>query len=196
MNVVQLGANSGNDHVSDFIREYSDQINKVLLVEPISVVADECREYYKDFKNDITVHACAVSNKNGTAELTYIPGTNLRLSSMVPGLHSDFMNPKTTTMTVPTLTFDSLFAKHELKQVDVLFVDCEGIDEDLLINYDFAKYNTGYVCWEFNHSQRRNPQQHQQLIDKLMSIGGIIENRGTNKIFRTFTTENYKNTLR
>ena len=29
-----------------------------------------------------------------------------------------------------------------------------------------------------------------------MSIGGIIENRGTNKIFRTFTTENYINTLR
>ena len=82
MNVVQLGANSGNDHVSDFIREYSDRINKVLLVEPISIVADDCREYYKDFKNDITVHSCAVANKNGTAELTYIPGTNLRLSSL------------------------------------------------------------------------------------------------------------------
>jgi hypothetical protein len=28
-----------------------------------------------------------------------------------------------------------------------------------------------------------------------MSYGGIIENRGTNKIFRTFTTQDYKNTL-
>ena len=195
MNVVQLGANSGNDHVSDFIRRYSDQINKVLLVEPISIVADECREYYKDFKNDITVHACAVANKNGTAELTYIPGTNLRLSSMVPGLHSDFMNPATTTMTVPTLTFDSLFAKHALSTVDVLFVDCEGIDEDLLIHYDFAKYNTSYVVWEYNHSQRRNPQQHSALIDKLMDYGGVLENRGTNKIFTKLGTENYITTL-
>ncbi len=196
INLVQLGANAGNDHVSEFIEKYTDIIDKALLVEPIPSVADKCREYYKGWPNDIVVHSCAVDIVNGTAELTYIPGTNLRLSSLIPGTHSDFMNPATTTMTVPTLTFDSLFAKHSLSKVDVLFVDVESLDEDLLIDYDFNKYNTNYICWEWNHSARRNPQQHEALKQKLIDNMFIIESRGMNKIAVRIGSENYTNTLR
>ena len=196
INLVQLGANAGDDHVSDFIQHYTDIIDYSLLVEPIASVADKCRNFYKGWPNNIAVHACAVAKENGEAELTYVEGTNLRLSSLVPGLHSDFMNTATKTMMVPTLTFDSLFAKHGLNKVDVLFVDCEGIDEDLLIDYDFNKYQTNYICWEWNHNARRNPNQHNLLKEKLIDNMFIIETRGMNKIACRIGSENYRNTLK
>ena len=196
INVVQLGANAGDDHVTNFIDQYHHEINKALLVEPISSVADECRQFYKNRGDtNVVVHAAAISNKNGTADLTYIPGSNLRLSSLIPNVHTDFRNPVTTTMSVSTLTMKSLLAKHDLNVVDVLFVDTEGYDEDILINYDFKKYNTNYIVWEHSHAIRRNKTQHDKLIQKLMDGGFIIENRGANKLATKIGTKQYKTTL-
>ncbi len=111
INIIQLGSNTGKDHVTDFIEYYIDIIDKVLLVEALPQLADKLRDNYKGYNTDISVHSCAVSNKNGTADFYFLENTNLRLSSLLPNIHSDFMRG-TSKITVPTLTFDSLCAKH------------------------------------------------------------------------------------
>ena len=194
INLIQLGSNTGKDHVTDFIERYNDIINKVLLVEALPQLADQLRDNYKEFNTDISVHSCAVSDKNGTAEFYYLPDTNLRLSSLLPNVHSDFMRG-TSKITVPTLTFDSLCAKHSMNKVDVLFVDIEGYDEDVISTIDFAKYNIGTLVWEYNHSRRRNPEQHEALKQKCMEYGMIQENRGMNIIMTKIGTEQYNITL-
>jgi FkbM family methyltransferase len=195
INVVQLGANAGDDHVSDFIRDYKEDIDTALLVEPIEEVANECREFYKNRgDNNVVVHTCAISDSDGTAELTYIPGQT-RLSSLEPGMHIDFLNPATTTMTVSTLTLDSLFKKYKLNKVDVLFIDTEGFDENILSNYDFDKYQTGFIVWEWNHSQRRNIVQHVKLIQKLQANSYSIVKVGMNMLATKINTTQYKTTI-
>ncbi len=195
INVVQLGANAGDDHVSDFIRDYKDDIDTALLVEPIEEVAKECREFYKNRgDNNVVIHTCAISDSDGTAELTYIPGQT-RLSSLEPGMHIDFLNPATTTMTVSTLTLDSLFKKYKLNKVDVLFIDTEGFDENILSNYDFEKYQTGFIVWEWNHSQRRNIVQHVKLIQKLQAYSYNIVKVGMNMLATKINTTQYKTTI-
>jgi len=195
INIVQLGANAGDDHVSDFIRDYKELINVALLVEPIEEVANECREFYKNRgDNNVQVHTCAISNSDGTAELTYIPGQT-RLSSLEPGMHIDFLNPATTTMTVDTLTLDSLFNKYKLNKVDVLFIDTEGFDENILSDYNFEKYQTGFIVWEWNHSQRRNIVQHVKLIERLQKHGYTIIQEGMNMIATKINTTEYKTTI-
>lgn len=195
INVVQLGANAGDDHVSDFIRDYKKDINIALLVEPIEEVANECREFYKNRGDDnVLVHTCAVSDSDGSAELTYIPG-HTRLSSLEPGMHIDFLNPATTTMTVSTLTIDSLFDKYDLDRVDVLFIDTEGFDENILSKYDFEKYHTGFIVWEWNHSQRRNIVQHVKLVVKLQEHGYQVVKVGMNMIATKEGTTEYKTTI-
>ena len=195
INVVQLGAQAGDDHVSDFIRDYKELINVALLVEPIEEVANECREFYKNREDDnVIVHTCAVSDSDGTAELTYIPG-HTRLSSLEPGMHIDFMNPATTTMTVSTLTIDSLFEKYSLTQVDVLFIDTEGFDENILSNYDFDRYQTGFIVWEWNHSLRRNIVQHYKLIQKLQANNFNVVKVGMNMIATKINTPQYRTTV-
>jgi FkbM family methyltransferase len=195
INLVQLGANAGDDHVSDFIRDYKDQITKAILVEPIEEVANQCRAFYKkrgDF--NVEVHTCAVSDTDGTAELTYIPG-HTRLSSLEPGMHIDFLNPATTTMSVKTMTMDSLLAEYNLKTVDVLFIDTEGVDELILSGYDYDKYQTGFIVWEWNHSQRRNLVQHAKLIIKLQKDGYNVVKVGMNMIAIKKGTPEYKTTI-
>lgn len=195
INVVQLGANAGDDHVSDFITEYKEQINTALLVEPIEEIANQCREFYKNRGDDnVIVHTCAISNTDGQAELTYIPGQT-RLSSLEPGMHVDFLNPATTTMTVDTLTLDSLFSKYKLNKVDVLFIDTEGYDENILSDYDFEKYQTGFIVWEWNHSQRTNIVQHYKLIEKLQSHNYVLVKVGMNIIATKANTPQYNTTI-
>ena len=190
INIIQLGSNTGKDHVTDFIEYYIDIIDKVLLVEALPQLADQLRDNYKGYPTDISVHSCAVSNKNGTADFYYLPDTNLRLSSLLPNVHSDFMKG-TEKITVPTLTFDSLCAKHNMSKVDVLFVDIEGYDEDVLSTIDLAKYNIKTLVWEYNHSRRRNPKQHEALKQKCMDYGMVQENRGMNIIMTKIKTEKY-----
>ena len=79
-----MGSNTGKDHVTDFIEYYIDIIDKVLLVEALPQLADKLRDNYKGYNADISVHSCAVSDKNGTANFYYLPDTNLRLSSLLP----------------------------------------------------------------------------------------------------------------
>ena len=194
INIIQLGSNVGKDHVTDFIEYYIDIIDKVLLVEALPQLADKLRDNYKGYNADISVHSCAVSDKNGTADFYFLENTNLRLSSLLPNVHSDFMKG-TSKITVPTLTFDSLCAKHSISKVDVLFVDIEGYDEDVISTIDFAKYNIGTLVWEFNHSRQRNPKQHEALKQKCMDYGMIQESRGMNIIMTKIGTEQYNITL-
>jgi hypothetical protein len=110
-------------------------------------------------------------------------------------MHVDFLNPATTTMTVDTLTLDSLFSKYKLNKVDVLFIDTEGYDENILSDYDFEKYQTGFIVWEWNHSQRTNIVQHFKLIQKLQSHNYVLVKVGMNIIATKANTPQYNTTI-
>tara|TARA_R110001599_G_scaffold120138_2_gene291063 strand:- start:6367 stop:6954 length:588 start_codon:yes stop_codon:yes gene_type:complete len=193
INIIQLGSNTGLDHVTDFIKEYRSDISKILLVEPIPIIANQLLENYKD--DNVIVHACAISNKNGTADLTYIPGSNLRLSSLISNVHSDFSVKETSTIAVPTLTFDSLCAKHNLQQVDVLFIDTEGYDENIIATIDLKKYNIKTLVWEHFHALRINPEQHKLIKQQCRDNNMEFEVRGANIIATKQGTIKYNITL-
>ena len=55
INIIQLGSNTGKDHVTDFIEYYIDIIDKVLLVEALPQLADELRDNYKGYNTDISL---------------------------------------------------------------------------------------------------------------------------------------------
>ncbi len=196
INFVQLGSNGGYDHATDFVNYYTDLIEKMVFVEPLpqAKIQDSLVQCYGGMNNAF-IEPSAIAHADGEVKLFFLPNTNLRLSSLLPNVHSDFMRGTESVM-VPSLTFDSLFKKYKLDKVQVLFVDVEGIDEDLLINLDLEKYGIETLVWEDSHSRRINSKQHNELLDKLYSYGGVIQQRGANKIFTKFGTENYKITLR
>ena len=53
MKIIQIGSNDGDDNVKQFINENQNNIDLVVLVEPIPFVLDKLKENYKDFPHDI-----------------------------------------------------------------------------------------------------------------------------------------------
>ena len=57
MNLLQLGTNSGDDHVLQFVKKHNLKLDNIVLVEPIKQCLPIIQENYKDydFKYDSSV---------------------------------------------------------------------------------------------------------------------------------------------
>ena len=64
MNLIQLGTNTGNDHVLEFVKLYNNQLDNIILVEPISELNNSIKENYKDYNIKINNSAIIPSNWN------------------------------------------------------------------------------------------------------------------------------------
>ncbi len=49
MNIVQIGANEGRDHVFELASTNKEKLNKLILVEPVVFLETKLRECYSDF---------------------------------------------------------------------------------------------------------------------------------------------------
>jgi hypothetical protein len=58
-----------------------------------------------------------------------------------------------TTMEVPTLTIDSLCARHGIEAFDLVQIDTEGYDHEVVKQIDFDRYRPAIVLYEHYHLQ-------------------------------------------
>ena len=49
------------------------------------------------------------------------------------------------------MTLNKLFEKYQMSNIDVLFIDAEGIDDKLIYSIDFEKYNISEIYYENLH---------------------------------------------
>ena len=61
MKIVQIGANSGNDSVFDFINKNQHDIDLAILIEPIPYIIDDLKNKYNTF-NNIEIENIAISD--------------------------------------------------------------------------------------------------------------------------------------
>ena len=74
MNIIQLGTNNGNDHVNRFCKENSNNLNKVILVEPLPFLNEHIAKNYYElcYKSDITIYnKIIVPEKTEDTKLIY-----------------------------------------------------------------------------------------------------------------------------
>jgi FkbM family methyltransferase len=147
--LVQIGANSGKDHVFDFIKQ--NNFDKIVLVEPIPFIIDSLRSTYDGIANVFIENLAVVPDDCKEVVIYYdgSPNANYEVSTVFRdhlvghgcGLHA------LKSMNVPALNINDLFAKYNLTHIDYLFIDVEGLDCDLVcaINYDIY----GFDCIQF-----------------------------------------------
>ena len=63
MKIVQIGTNNGKDHVNIFAKHFNEQIDIILLVEPLEELNNEIYRNYQTFKN-VHLENVVISNKN------------------------------------------------------------------------------------------------------------------------------------
>ena len=140
--VLQVGANDGysDDPIASIVR---GRRLRALMVEPLPQMFDLLTNYYRDQPNVICEN-CAVAHEDGVATLHRVrddpslPEYVRRLASfrrevilkqrrVVPNI-GDYIEP----LQVPTLSLQTLLAKHKVDHVDLLQVDTEGFDYEIL----------------------------------------------------------------
>ena len=160
MNLLQLGTNSGDDHVLQFVKKHNLKLDNIVLVEPIKQCLPIIQENYKDydFKYDSSVIIPNSIPNVGEIDFYHTNHTtfdyndgNFEVSSIKEDLTSRrARNYKTlgTKSKLPTLYFDQLCNKYNLNTIDFLFMDIEGIDDQIFNELDLKKYDFKIIMWE------------------------------------------------
>jgi hypothetical protein len=207
MNLIQLGTNTGNDHVLEFVKLYNNQLDNIILVEPISELNNTIKENYKDYNIKINNSAIIPSNWNEGKINLFIVKPNDKARELeksweygLPG----YMSFKTSTLDenwiikedayykeygssikVDALYFDTLISLYGISKVDFLFLDIEGIDCILLDSLDLSKYEFKFIYWE-------DVKKSNNLEIKLKDLGyKIIQSNDLQKIAYKKEYENY-----
>lgn len=83
-----------------------------------------------------------------------------------PGLSMHIVESK-----VQTLSFDDLLSKHELKTLDLLQIDAEGMDAQLLEWFPFERIKPALLHYEIAHMAS---QEHQSVKKRLQEFGYTV----------------------
>jgi FkbM family methyltransferase len=198
MNLVQLGANVGNDHVQKFIETFNF-FNKIILVEPVVKCHPILEKNYNGIKNvqiESSVIISDLDTSPGEVDFYMIdyPEYNHDIENYeVSSLYEDITRSRGVNwhnlgrkVKLKSLNFESLVLKYNLQTVDFLFCDIEGEDEKVLNNLNLSKYNFKLVMWEQNDDGLTT-----SLKQKFIDLGYKTERIHTNIIAYKEEYENY-----
>lgn len=160
---VQIGANDGSK--GDYLQSYVERGDWTgVLVEPIPYVFANLRSRHGSNPRLRLVNA-AIADSDGDAELYYLPQDKdadlppwydalatfrkeviAKHAPWIPGIES-----RIDTITVPTLTFDSLCQAQGIRTMDLVQMDTEGYDYEIIKQIDLDGYRPVLVMYEHYH---------------------------------------------
>jgi FkbM family methyltransferase len=163
---VEIGANDG-EHEDLLQRAIRSGDWRGILVEPVPWIFERLRANHGEREGLIFENA-AIGDRDGSMPFFHMPPASdheeeglpgwyhgigsfsresiLRHAEQIPDLESRLVSTE-----VPTLTFDSLLAKHGVDSIDLLLVDTEGFDWEILRRVDFDRWRPRLVIYEHYH---------------------------------------------
>lgn len=157
MKIIQIGANNGKDQVYDFINQNKNNLELAILIEPIPFIIDDLKNQYKDIEN-VFIENIAISNDEtiNSMKIYYLKDSNYEVSSF-DYFHTKSHSPSlkeypVLSLDVPCLSINQLMDKHNLKHIDYLFMDTEGLDVYIIASIDFSKYDFKNIIFEAVHT--------------------------------------------
>jgi hypothetical protein len=187
MNIIQIGCNDGKDHVFDFVKEKTKDINKLILIDANKNCVDFCKNVqYKDFKN-VEFLFCAITNNNYDHVILYMddkstdgkcPHSSLLKRHVIEHLHDNISQYK-----VPAKNINKLLEDLNFEIIDRLYIDVEGLDIDLVNEIDFNRFNIKFLLFESQHSDGVHSVGGPKLnscIDRLKSFNYNVIFNGMN----------------
>jgi hypothetical protein len=170
MTIVQIGAGRGNDHVTPFYQDGHD----LYVAEANPMHIDDLHALYP---NATISHTAIVTQAMHHKVLTMYYSTNDAPGYEVTSLdiahvtkHGyDIKTIKTFDVTGMSLTS---YLGWIDKPIDTLFIDIEGIDEDVLCDTDLSAFDIAQIQVEIIHI--RDPQR---LIEHMASHGYTFTER-------------------
>jgi FkbM family methyltransferase len=178
MNIIQIGANRGNDDLSEIIG--GNQPNNLILVEPMSLHNEFLLNHY-NWVNNLSVENLVIdveSNKDVEFFYHLDDGPNYEVASLskehIYVRHTQLSPDRITSLMLKTITINDLFIKHNLTDIDILFIDAEGHDDTIIRSIDFNQFNVNKIYFENLHLK------DESIFEFLINLGyQITEKTGT-----------------
>ena len=157
--LVQIGANDGErfDTINYFIKEFKTHC---LLVEPIPENYEKLKKNYKNF-NHIKFENSAISVNN---EVNYLfkvcPNKLNKYGDHIPGITSfdknhlikhGVKNNDIIKESIKSISIKDLLHKHNFENFDLLFVDAEGYDGNIIIDFLSSISLRPIIIFEYIH---------------------------------------------
>ena len=161
--LIQIGANDGSrfDELNIFIKKYKI---KSVLVEPINEYFEDLKRNYKNFENvyfensAITVgtkekEIFVVNNKNLDDYDEHIKGIGSfdKNHLIKHGVKSNHILKKK----INCISILNLLKKYNISDLDVLFIDAEGYDGDILIDFFSSSTQEPILIFEYIHIENK-----------------------------------------
>lgn len=179
MNIIQIGANNGKDHVFDFVTKNVDSLKKIILIEPVPFIIDDLKNQYEPFKDKVHIENIAIYHNEDEKYLTlyYLKNSNYEVTSFSRE-HVVIHNPSPITypmdeIKVPCLTINQVIEKYDVFDLDYLYIDTEGLDVYIISSIDFEKCNIKNIIFEMTHSDGafQTGENLNQTVNYLQQLG-------------------------
>jgi len=162
---IQAGAHDGftYDPMRPFIDEYD---LPGILLEPQPKVFAKLVENYRGANNLIFENAAVADHDGEVALYTFAENSDLpEHATMLASFRREAVEynghgyeGEVVETRVPAITFSSLFAKHNVRRVDILQLDTEGHDFEIIKMIDFASFKPSIISYE--HAFLLPPERH------------------------------------
>jgi hypothetical protein len=153
MKIVQIGTCVGNDDLTQLIGDSQPEV--LVLVEPMDIHNNKILECYSGIKNKF-IHNIAISIDDeedisffyheNDGPLYEVASVNIN-HIIKHGYDSNGIKE----IKVKSLKINNLFDEYNLKKLDILFIDTEGIDDLIIKTIDFEKYDISEIYFENLH---------------------------------------------
>jgi FkbM family methyltransferase len=180
--VVQIGTNDGKDEFHDLCARYNPA--KIVLVEPNQILFPYIVRNYLGISN-VYVEIAAITEVNKGIVNLHIPQDLVDKKKekenpiYATGHYSLFETTEwyghTTktgrTIQAPSMTFEELCTKYQIKDIDFLQIDAEGYDWKIIESIDLKKHNIKQLQFESTYFDMNNFMHHTEADVKIGQEG-------------------------
>ena len=177
MKILQIGCHEGKDHVNDFIRENEDDVNLFMAIDASYKSLEKAEKEYSFLEHKfISIH-CAVSDFCGFINFfSPVDDECSEHNSIYKNHLLAHSHKKIKRSVVPTSTLNNLNSL-EFGPFDRIYIDTEGADIPILLNFDLDYFRPKYIEFELAHSDgpfTHGGEKYNELAKKLIDHNYVL----------------------
>jgi len=196
---IQIGAGAGDldarahfrDGFTEFIKKMPrDKIKKIILVEPNPINIPLLKKCWEDYPESIIYEIGIVTKQelSNTMELYYCPldaphyqVASINKSHVQKHYGSDCQINK---FVIPVKNLEQFINEVTSEEIELLALDIEGIDAEVILDFDFNKVKLKYLSFEHLHlrENRDNVLNHLKN-NNYIYLGNGIDTSGFDYLY-------------
>lgn len=175
---VEIGANDGQafDQLGPLL---ADHEWRGIMVEPVPHMFARLQAAYAD-RPGVVCENVAIADRDGELPFFHFAEASPQERPLLPDFydalgsfsrdvvlsHAEELADRLVETRVPTLTFESLLARHAVERLDLLVIDTEGHDWEILRRIDLGAWRPRLILYEHFHLRAQDRGAARQHLER------------------------------